>query len=155
MAHNSNEENSEEVPFSYVLYLYREELRKPDRSWMSRVRSKFQLTHELITRTIVNIHNCSEEDLMALARETEFNRRLYLEMTRLNYQENMQMWKVHQEQEKLQILHVDKESQAHQQQSQKRNLKQLQDQQEDDDQPSAKRHCSNDIRTTFTTRTST
>lgn len=149
MAQNANQNTSK--PFSYILYLYRNELRKPDRSWISSARSKFQLTDELIAHTVRNMDKCSPEDLVALDREREFNNLLYDEIARTIYHQNMQKWKMHQQEKKLKIKRAAENSQVLQQQNQSHY--QQEETQQEDHESQAKRSCCNDIRSHYTQNT--
>ncbi|XP_046808709.1 uncharacterized protein LOC111687570 [Lucilia cuprina] len=75
---------------SYMLYLHREELRKRKSSCMRISRTKFQLTHELITKTVKNIHKCSPDDLQILSRETIFKKNLRRQIARMKYHQLLQ-----------------------------------------------------------------
>lgn len=88
----------QEPPISYILYLHREELRKRKASCMRISRTKFQLTHELITKTVKNIHKCSADDLQILSRETIFKKNLRRQIARMRHFQYMQMIK-HQQQQ--------------------------------------------------------
>lgn len=85
---------------TYTLFLHHEELRKRRCSSMRISRTKFQLTHELITKTIKNIHKCSANDLQALSRETIFKKNLRRQIARMRHMQHMQMLKYQQEQER-------------------------------------------------------
>lgn len=94
----SQEQQQQQPGFSYILYLHREELRKRKASFMRISSTKFQLTHELITKTVQNIHKCSSDDLQILSRETIFKKNLRRQIARMKYHQLMQMAKYHKEQ---------------------------------------------------------
>ncbi|KAM7356304.1 uncharacterized protein ACRADG_002108 [Cochliomyia hominivorax] len=93
------QQQQQQPGFSYILYLHREELRKRKSSFMRISHTKFQLTHELITKTVRNIHKCSPDDLQILSRETIFKKNLRRQIARMKHQQWMEMAKYHKQQQ--------------------------------------------------------
>lgn len=94
----NHQQQQQQPGFSYILYLHREELRKRKSSFMRISRTKFQLTHELITKTVKNIHKCSPDDLQILSRETIFKKNLRRQIARMKHHQLMQMAKYQKQQ---------------------------------------------------------
>lgn len=86
--------------FSYALYLHREELRKRKISATRISRTKLLLTHELITKTVMNINKCSPDDLQMLSRETVFKKNLHRHILIQKQQQHMEMMRLQQQQQR-------------------------------------------------------
>ncbi|XP_073840216.1 uncharacterized protein [Musca autumnalis] len=88
--------------FSYALYLHREELRKRRTSSTRVSRTKFLLTHELITKTMRNINKCSAEDLENLNRQAVFKKNLYHQLIQQRQSQHSEAQKMQQQPQQLQ-----------------------------------------------------
>lgn len=75
----------------YTLYLYREELRRPEVRYTRLSKTKLTLTDELITKYIRNMKQCNKDDLQAISREIQFKKTLKTQLHRMRKLENLGM----------------------------------------------------------------
>lgn len=75
---------------SYMLYLHRQELKKKNTVFIRKACTKLQLTQELITNTVKNVHKCTPNDLQILSRETIFKKNLARQIASMKYLHFMQ-----------------------------------------------------------------
>lgn len=75
----------------YTIFLHRQELRKRKITFMPIATSKFQLTYELITKTIQTVPKCSRADLEIATRETIFQTNLLRQMEKCKASQQKQM----------------------------------------------------------------
>lgn len=74
---------NETTSISYMLFLYREELRRFNARFLKLSTMKIDITQELISKTVQNIAQCSVEDLEYLSREMVFKRKLRNQVQRM------------------------------------------------------------------------
>ncbi|XP_029406421.1 uncharacterized protein LOC115066223 [Bactrocera dorsalis] len=69
-------ENIEKSTLPYQLFLYNEELRRPNPRVVRRIKSKVELTEKLINENMKNLDNYGGADLMAINRQVDFKEEL-------------------------------------------------------------------------------
>uniref|UniRef100_A0A1I8MND1 SERTA domain-containing protein n=1 Tax=Musca domestica TaxID=7370 RepID=A0A1I8MND1_MUSDO len=80
---------SEKPTVGYTLYLYREELRRPQARYTRLNKTKLTLTDNLINKCARNLKQCSREDLQAITREIQFKTTLTNQLQRLRNLEKL------------------------------------------------------------------
>lgn len=73
-------ESASNPSISYVLFLYREQLRKGHLHSLQLNHTKISLTEKLIRKTEENIRRCSLDDMMTLNRQIMFRNKLKYEI---------------------------------------------------------------------------
>lgn len=76
ITHTSIMESASKPSISYVLFLYREQLRKGNLHSLQLNHTKISLTEKLIRKTEENIRRCSLDDMMTLNRQIMFRNKL-------------------------------------------------------------------------------
>lgn len=68
---------------TYTLFLYRQELKRTKQRYIRLNKTKITLTDELISKSIRNLKQCSEDDIETITRELLFQKKLKLQLNRI------------------------------------------------------------------------
>uniref|UniRef100_A0A1I8QCN6 Uncharacterized protein n=1 Tax=Stomoxys calcitrans TaxID=35570 RepID=A0A1I8QCN6_STOCA len=74
----------ESKSISYVLFMYREQLRKSEGASLRLNRTKLTLTDKLIKKNVSQIKKCSTDDVLAISRNIVFQSKLKNQIQRMN-----------------------------------------------------------------------
>ncbi|XP_065361819.1 uncharacterized protein LOC135955396 [Calliphora vicina] len=69
-------DSKSKTTFNYILFLYREELRRTESRFIRLTKTKISLTDKLISKSVRKLEKCSIEDLKAINSEIEFKKQL-------------------------------------------------------------------------------